>query len=698
MKKIITRTGVLLWMLIALPHFGFAQTVWNNACGILQPLSTHLLKPDSTVNGDSVIIIPTVFHILTQGGAENISKSHVQLALQILNQDFNRQNPDTVDIPAAFHPLRGNPKVEFRLARIDPNGNCTDGIDRIYSPLTGAFDNYMQMQPNFSWDHTRYLNIYVVTWIDVYGSPINFGASYIAPFDSGQNAAPNYDALMVGYFVLGNGFNGVPPGNRGHTLSHEMGHNLSLNHVFGSGAGCSDDDDVDDTPLQDYQNFGCPTFPHITCANGPDGDMFNNYMDYSQCVNMFSEGQVNRLRTCLARNEWRNTLWAPENLSSTGVDNTTPVCANTPIADFGYGNYARWLCAGKPVQFYEASTWNPTAYHWKFMGGVPETSTDIFPSVVFADSGLHSVSLIVSNSYGTDTIEKVIRIEPAEVYYSSTDNSMTESFEDPVFNQQLPQWILGGKKWSVTNLAAYSGTNSIRLDSGFKYFSVFFTHIFDLSQIPGPGRTLEFKVACGLSNAGTIAGGLRVTWKRPCTYERWELIGNTEMGVESGALHVGDALLPNELQTASTNSVFIPGSSQWKTITLYIPDTLTGEIQIGFDWGNFIVTNKLKGLYIDDIKLLSGNTGIAENSSGNDLNLFPNPSSDFITFDLGNVVATQAELFIYSSTGVLLKQFSVSHSTQLRIPVDDIGSDGMYFYTVRTNDQQFFAGKFIIQH
>ena len=67
MKKIITRTGVLLWMLIALPHFGFAQTAWNNACGILQPLSTHLLKPDSTVNGDSVIIIPTVFHILTYG-------------------------------------------------------------------------------------------------------------------------------------------------------------------------------------------------------------------------------------------------------------------------------------------------------------------------------------------------------------------------------------------------------------------------------------------------------------------------------------------------------------------------------------------------------------------------------------------------------------------------------------------------------
>lgn len=697
MKKIITRTGILLWMLFALPHSGSAQTEWKKACGILQLPSTQLLKPDSIVNCDSVIIIPTVFHILTQGGAENISKSHVQKALQILNQDFNRQNPDTVDIQAEFHPLRGNPKVEFRLARIDPNGNCTDGIDRISTPLTGAFNNFLQLQPNFSWDHTRYMNIYVVTWIDIYGSPIAFGASYIAPPDSGQNATANYDALAVGYFVLADGFNGVPPGHHGHTISHEMGHNLSLQHIFGSGAGCSDDDDVSDTPLQDYQNIGCPTFPHLTCSNDPDGDMFNNYMDYSQCVNMFSAGQVDRMRTCLAKNEWRNTLWTPENLSSTGVDNTTPVCANVPIADFGFGNYAKWLCAGKPVQFYEASMWNPTDYQWQFTGGVPETSTDSFPLVVFADSGLHSVSLIVSNSYGTDTVEKMIRIEPAEVYYSSMDESMTESFEDSVFNQQLPQWVLGGKKWSVTNLAAYSGTNSIRLDSGLRYFSVFFTHIFDLSQVPGTGRTLEFKVACGLSNTGVIAGGLRVTWKRPCTYERWELIGNTEMGAECGALHEGDALLPDELQTATTNSIFIPGSSQWKAITLDIPDTLTGEIQIGFDWGNFTVTNKLKGLYIDDIKLLSGLTGIAENLGENEMNLFPNPASDVITFDLGNIAALPIQIFIYKATGVLLQQFSVSQAVYLQIPVEDIGNDGMYFYTVRTSGQQFFAGKFIIQ-
>ena len=696
MKKNITRISILLFLLLIAPRVAFTQVEWKQTCGIVQPPSTHLLKPDTTVNGDSVIIIPTVFHILTEGGAENVSKTQIFYALQFLNQDFNRQNPDTIGIPEVFQQLRGNPKVEFRLARLDPQGNCTDGIERIYTPLTGAYDNFLQLQPNFSWDHTRYLNIYVMKWIDIQNSPLYGGISYLAPVDSGQNLPAQWDALAVVYGE-GSDLNGIPPESPNHLLGHEMGHYLGLQHIFGIGAGCSDDDYVDDTPLQDSPSNGCPTYPHISCSNGPNGDMFNNLMDYSACTSMFSEGQVDRMRTCLAQNEWRTGYWTPANLAATGVDTELPVCANPPVADFGYGNYAGWLCAGQPIQFYEAASVNANSFQWEFTGGVPAISSDAFASVVFADTGLHSVRLVAGNSFGMDTMEKMIRIKPAEVYYTFNINSMTESFEDPVFNQQIPQWILGGKEWSVTNLAAYSGANSIRLDSGFKYFSVFFTHTFDLSQIPGPGRKLVFQVACGLSNAGSITGGLRVTWKRPCAYERQIMSGDSNGGAECGALHEGDALLPDELQTATTNSAFIPNSSQWKTITLEIPDTLTGEIQIGFDWGSFTVTNKLKGLYLDDIRLIYGNTGIAGSASGIHLNVFPNPADELVTFDLGNLTALQPEIFIYNSTGVLLRHFSSLHSTLLQIPVDEIGSDGMYFYTMRTNDQPFLAGKFIIQ-
>ena len=48
-------------------------------------------------------------------------------------------------------------------------------------------------------------------------------------------------------------------------------------------------------------NFGKPAFPHVTCGNGPDGDLFVNYMDYSDdsAMFMFTAGQVERMHACL---------------------------------------------------------------------------------------------------------------------------------------------------------------------------------------------------------------------------------------------------------------------------------------------------------------------------------------------------------------------------------------------------------------
>lgn len=679
MYKNILLTGSLLLIILSASNTGSAQVNWQTQCGAVPSSGVSLLQTDTVINGDSVIVIPTVFHIITQGGPENISKTHVQRALQILNQDFNRNNPDTADIPAPFHPLRGNPTVAFRLARIDPMGNCTDGIDRIYSPLTGALYNFDQLQPAFSWDHTRYMNIYVVNWIDYVNSPLSLGASYVAPIDSGQNFLPKEDALVVIYTTLADGFNEAPPGRGGHILSHETGHNLGLIHPWGWSADCISDDDVSDTPIQYALNLGCPSFPHISCNNAPDGDMFNNFMDYAECQNMFTEGQADRMRYCLAHNEWRASLWTPSNLAATGVDNSHPICTNPPVADFGYGNYAGWLCAGRPVQFYEASAWHPDSYQWEFTDGIPSTSTDTFPSVTFPGSGQFKVRLMVSNSIGTDTVEKTIQIQPAEVSYNA---SLTESFEDSVFNQQIVPYTLLGKKWAVTDLAASAGTHSIRLDSGLKYFSIFFTHIYDLDLLPLTGRKLEFKVACGLSAGGAaIVGGLRVTWKRPYAYERWELLGNTEVGVESGALHPGDALLPAILQTAITNAVFIPDSTQWQTITLDIPDSLTGEIQIGFDWGNFTPTNKLKGLYIDDIKVMAP-VGIAANNAAITWSIFPNPATDLLSITLPGD-QQQMDVTITTITGKIIYKNAATATQKIEINTNAYAA-GVYLVKVQT--------------
>lgn len=79
------------------------------------------------------------------------------------------------------------------------------------------------------------------------------------------------------------------------------------------------------------------------------------------------------------------------------------------------------------------------------------------------------------------------------------------------------------------------------------------------------------------------------------------------------------------------------------------------------------------------------------------IRIFPNPSTDFVIFEFNTFSSSSTEIFIYNSAGELLKQFSSLHSSQLKIPVNQIGTDGMYFYTVKLDDDYFFAGKFVIQ-
>ena len=71
------------------------------------------------------------------------------------------------------------------------------------------------------------------------------------------------------------------PFHQGRTATHEVGHYFNLRHIWGDTADCSGSDMVADTPNCAGPNTGMPAYPHVTCNNGPNGDMFVNYMDYT---------------------------------------------------------------------------------------------------------------------------------------------------------------------------------------------------------------------------------------------------------------------------------------------------------------------------------------------------------------------------------------------------------------------------------
>ncbi|MFN5318578.1 MAG: M43 family zinc metalloprotease [Bacteroidia bacterium] len=269
-----------------------------------------------------VYTIPVVFHVVYQNQTENISDAQLQSQLDVLNEDFRKLNANFSSTPTAFQGVASDMEFEFCLATIDPNGSATNGITRTQTTVS-SFNTNDNVKFNSSggknaWPADDYLNI----WVADLGSSLLGYAQF--PGD-----AASTDGVVLHYTTVGR-----PPANPfnnnfnlGRTATHEIGHWMNLYHIWGNeNSGCGNQagsagtDEVSDTPVQDDANYGCPNFPQVSCNNGPNGDMFMNYMDYmdDDCATMFTNGQKTRARAVFAPGGSRNSL-----LSS-------PACGSTP--------------------------------------------------------------------------------------------------------------------------------------------------------------------------------------------------------------------------------------------------------------------------------------------------------------------------------------------------------------------------------
>ena len=198
----------------------------------------------------TVYTIPIVFHIIHQNGTENISDAQIFDQVAILNRDYRKLNADTATVVDAMKPLIADSYVEFRLAQLDPDGNCTNGIDRIYSHKTNSADDYSKLN---GWPRDKYLNVWVVKTI---GSVGVAGYAYYPTAVSGPLFP--VDGVLILYDYIGS----ISPSMVSHSraLTHEIGHYLNLQHTWGNtndpGVACGDDQ-VTDTP---------PTKGHTACT------------------------------------------------------------------------------------------------------------------------------------------------------------------------------------------------------------------------------------------------------------------------------------------------------------------------------------------------------------------------------------------------------------------------------------------------
>jgi hypothetical protein len=242
-----------------------------------------------------VIRIPVVVHVVWNEATQNISDEQIQSQIDVLNQDFRRLNPDVSQVPAVWQSLVGDAQIEFFLAEEDENGNRTSGITRTQTTEV-SFSSDERVKSNATggadpWPSDRYLNM----WVCQLGG----GLLGYAQFPGGPAAT---DGVVITHTGFGTTGTAATPFHLGRTATHEIGHWLNLYHIWGDdGSGCTGSDEVNDTPNQAGPNIGKPSFPHISCNNGPNGDMFMNYMDYTDDdgMCMFTAGQIIRMEATL---------------------------------------------------------------------------------------------------------------------------------------------------------------------------------------------------------------------------------------------------------------------------------------------------------------------------------------------------------------------------------------------------------------
>ena len=242
----------------------------------------------------NIITIPVVVHVIYKNSSQNISDSQIFSQIDILNEDFRMNNSDASSVPSAFAGAAADCEIEFCLAVRDPNGNATTGITRTYT-TTSSFSGYTNMKYSNTggqdaWNTSDYLNIWVCN--------LASGLLGFATFPGGNSSI---DGVVCDYAYFGNTGTATSPYDLGRTATHEVGHWLNLYHIWGDSY-CGNDY-VSDTPKHEDSNYGCPSYPQASSCSGTgsSGEMFMNYMDYTNdaCMFMFSTGQKNRMRATL---------------------------------------------------------------------------------------------------------------------------------------------------------------------------------------------------------------------------------------------------------------------------------------------------------------------------------------------------------------------------------------------------------------
>ncbi|MGK0389873.1 MAG: hypothetical protein ACI94Y_002618 [Maribacter sp.] len=474
---------------------GFISTnpsVMENAVNFerwMDDKKTNLASRD----GEEVINIPVIFHILHQGQAigtgYNLSEEQINAQIDQVNNDLRRMTGSS-----GFNSFAegADTKIQLVPAIYDENDNelVEDGINRVNTATvglgTGSFSkNYMNstVKPQTQWNPELYLNIWV--------APLSVGLLGFGQFPEASsldgvnsNGTASTDGVVILYKSVGSTDNpnalatgGYANYNKGRTLTHELGHWLGLRHTWGDG-GCSTDDYCSDTPPTGYANYNCNSAS--SCGHN---DMIENYMDYTYdaCMSVFTLDQKTRMTTVMLNSPRRLPLMTSDRAGVIG----TPL----PVELIDYNV--------KLVEDHTISTWSTTT----------ETNNSHF---------------IVSKSSDGIRYEDVSIIEGKG---NSSELSSYEFIDDKLF--------VGNNYYRLTQVdidrkATQLGTRIVAYFSGL-----------DIKLAPNPAKSYVNLKFFSKSDKATVIQIYNVQGKLLQGYEKTVDKGTSQMRIDIASLQTG---------------------------------------------------------------------------------------------------------------------------------------------------------------
>jgi hypothetical protein len=655
----------------------------------------------------SVLYIPTVVHVIYHHPYDNLSDAQVISQINHLNIDLRLMNADTLNIPTVFRPFAADTKIQLCLAQQTPDGLPTNGIVHKYSNDTvfgSAREKYNKHGGDDAWDIDRYFNIWVAPNLGAY-------AGY-AVFPTINNQFNDY-----GISLQTSRFNASD-----RLINHEVGHAFNLYHIWGN-YWC-EEDSVSDTPFQGYENIGCPTFPNssllnngscgtMNASNLPNGDMFMNYMDYtnSSCQNMFTIGQSQRMRASISE-------LTPNLITSNGCQPLSPLTLDMSLdkvigiaqrsCQVSYSPKVRLRNMGSTNLNYSEVVLSidnnvVSVYAWNGNQGYLDT-TVVSLQPFSVTSGKHILKVFCRNPNMTsdmncfnDTITKVFfsyLIGENLPYQEGFENSVFPSENCTIYNEDL-----GFSFQQESSLIAKGcqGNYCLRLDNStcknhypsseiycWKPLDEFSLPNLNLSSLLIP--KLSFRYA--YSNLNFITGSLHFT-------DTLEVLISTDCGYSFQSIYMkSDSALCTCYPLSIDSSVFYPANeNQWRQEVIDLSSYQNNN--------NVLVKFRVYGfslgygnnIYLDDINI-TNSVGIKETDFLNSISVYPNPSNNFVKIN-SSIKDLKIEVFDIIGKFVIVNLNKLEHD-QWQLNFENIDT-GVYFVKLSSNGKSISRKLIVIK-